>query len=67
MRSRLSVSASGQRDAARGNHPAIGRHFPFYLVETAEPAGHARTRLEVGAGTGGGGKLERPEAGNPEL
>ena len=60
-------AASTKRDAACGNDPAIRRHFPFYLVETAEPAGHARARLEVGAGTGGGGKLERPEACNPQL
>jgi hypothetical protein len=67
MRSRLSVSASGERDAARGNHPAIRRHFSFYLVETAEPAGNARTRLEVRARTGSRRELEWPEGRNPHL
>ena len=67
MRSRLSASASGERDAACGNHPAIRRHFSFYLVETAEPAGNARARFEVRAGTCGGRELERPEGRNPHL
>ena len=65
MRSRLSVSASGQRDAARGNHPAIRRHFSFYLAETAKPAGNARARFEVRARTGRRRELEWPEGRNP--
>ena len=67
MRSGLSVSASGERDAACGNHPAVRRHFSFYLVETAEPAGNARTRLEVRARTGSRRELEWPEGRNPHL
>lgn len=60
------ASASSQRDAACGNDPAIGRHFSFYLEETTKPAGNARTRFEVGTGTGSGGEFERPEARNPQ-
>jgi len=67
MRSRLSVSASGERDAACGNHPAIRRDFSFYLVETAEPAGNARARFEVRARTCGRRELEWPEGRNPHL
>ena len=66
MRSRVSVSASSERDAAGGDDPAVGRDFPFDLVETAEPAGHARARFEARAGTCGGRELERPEGRNPQ-